>query len=145
LIDSFRQGADAVDARLTAAVELRVPLQPCLRDVWSAHILFVGAEVTGVVDFGAMRVESVAADVSRLLGSMAGGDRRAWSAGLTAYQAVRPLTAGEETLVEAFDQSHLLMAGLQWIEWVYVDNRQFDDQAAILTRIDRLLTRLPGA
>ena len=102
------------------------------------------ARVSGVIDFGAIRLENVAADVSRLLGSMAGGDRQGWETGLAAYQAIRPLSPEEEALIEAFDQSSLLMAGIQWIEWIYVDDRQFEDWAAILTRIDRLLMRLSG-
>lgn len=142
LIDCFCRGVDAVGQRLDAAAGLRVPLQPCIRDVWSEHVLFTGVAVTGIVDFGAMRPENVAADVSRLLGSMAGGDQRGWEMGLAAYQAVRPLSPAEATLVEAFDHSGLLMAGIQWLEWIYVDDRQFEDRAVILARIDRLLRRL---
>ena len=58
---------------------------------------------------------------------------------------IRVVDLAEGALVEAFDHSGLLMAGIQWLEWIYVDDRQFEDRAAILARIDRLLGRLAGA
>jgi homoserine kinase type II len=142
LLDAFERGAAEVGDQLRAVADLRVPLQPCLRDIWSDHILFVGNRVTGVIDYGAMRVDNVATDASRLLGSLAGNDVEAWHLGLAAYQSVRPMQPPEESLVGAFDRSGLLMAGVQWIEWIYADGRHFEDQRAILKRIDHLLQRL---
>ena len=43
-----------------------VPQQPCICDIWHDNVLFVGNEVSGLVDFGAMRVDNVAIDVARL-------------------------------------------------------------------------------
>ncbi|OHB81625.1 MAG: hypothetical protein A2W31_12235 [Planctomycetes bacterium RBG_16_64_10] len=128
--------------QLQAAATLKVEIQPCLRDIWNNHVLFVGPRVSGIVDFGAMRYDNVAADISRLLASMAGSDQAAWHTGLAAYQSVRPLSEAEQSLVAAFDRSSLLMAGLQWVDWIYDAHRLFDDQQAILARVDRLLMRL---
>ena len=43
-------------------------LQVCLCDVWHDHVLFVANEVTGIIDFGSLKVDHVAVDLARLLG-----------------------------------------------------------------------------
>jgi len=121
---------------------LEVPLQPCIRDVWHDHVLFTGDRVTGLVDFGAMRVENVAGDVARLLGSLAGDDPSLWRVGLDAYCAIRPLSDAEQSLVVTFDRSGVLLAALNWVEWLYRERRQFPDAAAVAHRFDEVLRRL---
>src|SRR3569833_268917 len=51
------------------AAQQCVPQQPCICDIWHDNVLFTSNEVSGLVDFGAMRVDTVAIDVARLLGS----------------------------------------------------------------------------
>ncbi len=127
---------------LEQAGGLDVALEPCIRDVWHANVLFVGDEVSGIVDFGAMRAENVAADVARLLGSLAIDVRADWQRGLAAYESVRRLSNDERMLVTAFDRSTVLMGGLQWLEWIYLEDRQFAHRDAVLRRVDEFVTRL---
>jgi Ser/Thr protein kinase RdoA (MazF antagonist) len=138
--------AEATSRRILPALEsasqLDVALQPCIRDVWHAHILFVGDEVSGIVDFGAMRPENVAADVARLLGSLACDNPDDWQAGMSAYQSVRLLSGDELSLVSAFDRSTVLMGGLQWLEWFFLEGRRFDNRTAVIERVDEFLARL---
>lgn len=126
---------------LDAASQLDVSLQPCIRDVWHAHVLFSGDEVTGIVDFGAMRPDNVAADVARLLGSLAQDCDEDWQHGLAAYQRVRPLNPNERELIEAFDRSTVLMGGLQWLEWIAIEGRTFASRPAVLDRLHEFLAR----
>ncbi len=119
-----------------------VSLTPCLRDIWHDHVLFQGDEVSALLDFGALRPESVAGDIARLLGSLVGDDKCGWSAGLAAYQRARQLSPAEQRLVGAFDASTVLLSGLHWVEWVFVEGRTFENRNAILTRVDALLARL---
>jgi hypothetical protein len=142
LIRLFTGCAPGVSAALVAAGELSVTLQPCIRDVWHAHVLFEGEAVSGIVDFGSMRPDNVAADVARLLGSLAGDDPPGWKHGLAAYQQIRPLSADELRLVDAFDRSTVLMGGLQWLEWLFLEERVFDDPAGVLSRVDEFVDRL---
>jgi len=128
--------------RLEAVGGIDVSLQPCIRDIWRAHVLFEGDEVTGLIDFGSMRPENVAADVARLLGSLALDDEEMWQVGLAAYQAVRPLSQEEQALVRAFDHSTVLLGGVQWLEWIYLEGKLFDKPQAVLDRVDELLSRL---
>ncbi len=142
LVRLFTSTAGGVMAVLAAAAAERVALQPCIRDIWHAHVLFQGENVSGIVDFGAMRPENVAADVARLLGSLAGDDRDQWELGLAAYQKLRPLAESELRLVAAFDRSTVLMGGLQWLEWVCLEHRKFDDPPSVLSRVDEFIARL---
>lgn len=43
-------------------------LRPCLRDCRSEHVLFVGDEVSGIVDYGAVGEDTPAADLARYVG-----------------------------------------------------------------------------
>ena len=52
-----------------------IRVQPCLRDARPEHFLFEGDRLSGLVDYGAMGVDSVAGDLARL-----------WASGWTAIQ-----------------------------------------------------------
>src|SRR5262249_55243269 len=47
-----------------------VPLQYCVGDVWHDNLLFTGDQLTGLVDYAAVKVDHVAADLGRMLGSL---------------------------------------------------------------------------
>jgi homoserine kinase type II len=119
-----------------------VPQQPCICDIWNDNVLFTGNEVSGLVDFGAMRVDDVAIDVARLLGSMAMDDANAWADGLQAYENIRPLSDVERQLVHVFDRANVTISGLNWIGWICRDRRKFERPEAVLGRMDHILSRL---
>jgi homoserine kinase type II len=119
-----------------------VPLQPCLRDMRPEHLLFEGDRVTGLVDFGAMAIESVAADLARLLSEWLGPDRAARAEALEAYAAIRPLDESELALIEAFETSGALLGAGHWIRWHFIEGRLFDDPGVVERGIARGLERL---
>lgn len=108
--------APSVAQRLQRFDSVEVPLQPCLRDVWHDHLLFTDDEVTGLIDPSAAGVESIAADLSRLLGSLLADDEPAWAFALEAYHREKRLSEAERELVVALDQSNLLLSPLTWVE-----------------------------
>jgi Ser/Thr protein kinase RdoA (MazF antagonist) len=142
LIELFATLGPKLLPSLRRSAGLGVEIQPCIRDIWHAHVLFVDQQVSGIVDFGALRPENVAADIARLLGSLAGDNANDWRRGLSAYQEMRPLSTDELTLATAFDRSTVLMGGLQWREWIYSQQRIFETRGAVLSRIDEFLSRL---
>jgi Ser/Thr protein kinase RdoA (MazF antagonist) len=127
---------------LEAAAQIRVPLQFCIRDIWHDHVLFTREEVTGIVDFGSMRSETVAGDLARLLGSFLGDQRSKWQFAVEHYRRFRPLTNNEICLLWAFDVGNVLLSGLQWVEWVFVQQRVFADMPSIQRRMQENLRRL---
>ena len=126
----------------------RWPLIPCLRDIWEENVLFLGDEVSGLVDAGALRPENVAADVARLLGSLAEDDRSGAvkRGNLAAYElAFVRFSEAEATLVAAFDTSGVLLGGINWLSWIYEQQRVFDRPDAVQARLDYFCRRLAQA
>lgn len=113
------------EQELAALRAERFALQPCLRDVWHDHVLFVGERVTGLIDPSACRTENVAADLARLIGSLAEDDANLWSTALDEYRRHRPLSMMEEWLIGVLDRSGVVLSAATWLEWIYVDERPF--------------------
>jgi homoserine kinase type II len=122
----------------------RLPLHPCLCDVWHDHVLFDGDRVSGLVDYGSVKVDHAAVDLARLLGSLAGEDSSAWACGLEAYAAVRPLSSDEQALTRALETTGTVLAAANWLRWLYHDNRTFEDASAVAERLADLVRRLEG-
>jgi len=142
LATGFAAAAPHVRASLRHAAAHEIRVQPCIRDVWHDHILFEADAVSGIIDFGAMRVDNVACDVARLLGSLVGDDPTQWKVGLAAYASVRPLGDLEQRLIRAFDESTVLLSGFNWLDWICRQGRVFSDPQAVLARIDGIGQRL---
>ncbi|HVC92837.1 MAG TPA: hypothetical protein VND64_04055, partial [Pirellulales bacterium] len=53
-----------------------------------------------------------------------------------------PLSLAEALLMTAFDRANVLLSGMNWLEWIYLDRRTFDDRGAVETRLDENLERL---
>lgn len=119
-----------------------LPLQFCIGDIWQDHVLFKGDRVVGLVDFGSVRRDNVSTDVARLLGSMASDDTAAWKVGIEAYRSAGPLTDAELIATTAFDRSGVLLAGLHWLEWIYLQRRVFASPPSIIARLDKIICRL---
>jgi Ser/Thr protein kinase RdoA (MazF antagonist) len=134
-----------VPRRLAPWLSRAVPLQPCLCDIWHDHVLYEGDLVVGVIDFGAAKVDHVAVDLARLLGSVAGGDAALWSAGIQAYGRWRPLGAEEEALAAVLDETGVVVGLATWLRWLYRDGRTFADRPAVAGRLADLLVRAAAA
>lgn len=142
LLCLFVRAAEAVAETLRQVAPIHVPLQACIRDIWHDHVLYLGDAVSGLIDFGALRVDSIATDIARLLGSLCGDDSSAWLEALNAYDSVRPLSSSEALLVTAYDRSAILLSGMSWLEWIYLEGRQFENRAAVCEHLDAILARL---
>jgi Ser/Thr protein kinase RdoA (MazF antagonist) len=128
-------------AKLESIAQVPMPLQPCIRDIWHDHILFTDNRVTGIVDFGGVEIDTPATDIARLLGSLAGDEAGAWQSGLSAYSAVRPISHDELAAVLALDVAGTILAGCNWIGWIYNEDRQFEIRAQVLERFRRIASR----
>jgi Ser/Thr protein kinase RdoA (MazF antagonist) len=123
-------------------IDRRLPLQPCLCDVWHDHVLFTGNEVTGLIDYGALKIDHVAVDLARLLGSMVADDAAMRDMGLRAYTRLRPLSAEEQELVDDLDRTGTIIGMSNWLKWLYRDRKRFDDYRAVAARLADLVQRV---
>lgn len=117
-------------------------LQFCVRDIWHDHLFFVGDKVSGIVDFGAVAKDNIAADLSRMLGSLIGNETSKWETGLQEYSSIRELSDAEMQLISAYDRSTTMLAGMNWLKWILLEKRTFESLEPIKERIERLLNRL---
>jgi hypothetical protein len=136
VLQAFSELAPRIRPDLAVAVTRQVDLQPCLRDIWHDHVLFSGDEATGLIDFGALRDECVVSDIVRLLGSLVRGDQAAWQFGLSAYQQVRPFDASEPSMIGVFHKTTVLLSGMNWLRWIYLEQRTFEEPDRVLARLD---------
>ena len=140
-----RAAAPGVVVPIVRAADRPIDLQPCLRDARPDHFLFGGDRLTGLVDFGAMGVDSIAADLARLLGEATGGDARTRRFALEAYAEARAdgrPTAAEIDALEAFEAANAVLGGVRWVRWHFAERRRFADPAAAAGGLSRTLRRL---
>jgi Ser/Thr protein kinase RdoA (MazF antagonist) len=117
-------------------------LQPCLCDPWHDNLLFEGERLTGLVDYGAVKLDHVAVDLARLLGSLVEDDVDGWRNGLEAYRGVQPLSLHEEQLARVLDWTGTVIGVLQWLRWLYEEGRAFADRAKVAARLEMLVRRI---
>jgi homoserine kinase type II len=149
--DPVRPHAEAAWSLLPAAVDQAadlimpwlgrpVPVQRCVGDLWHDHVLFDGDDVTGIIDYGAARVDHVAVDLARLLGSLIPDDPARTQAALRVYEAIRPLP--QPDLVSVLDRTAVVIGALNWVRWLYHDRRKYLDRHAVADRLAALVRRI---
>jgi Ser/Thr protein kinase RdoA (MazF antagonist) len=134
---------ERIPTRLAPWAERRLPLQLSLCDIWHAHVLYQGDTVSGIIDYGSVKIDHVSVDLARLLGSLVGSDAEQRTLGFNAYRTVRPLTDEEEQLAIVLDDTGTLLSAANWLRWLYHDrDRRFDDRQAVARRLAELVGRL---
>jgi len=121
---------------------IQLPLQPAIRDVHHDHLLFTGDEVTGLIDFGAMRIDTPLTDVARLVGSLACDVQQERDFAFDAYSERRPLSEADRNLIDVLDKSSLILGGLNWLKWLYVERRDMGPTELVLKRLAQIVWRL---
>jgi Ser/Thr protein kinase RdoA (MazF antagonist) len=123
----------------------RWSLQPCLCDVWHDHVLFKDDRLSGLIDYGSAKIDHVAVDLARMLGSLVGDNASAWERGLSAYRTVRPFSTEEEELAHLLDETGTVLGMVTWLRWLYRGERQIEDREKAAERMRELADRMISA
>ncbi len=100
---------------LTALAMISFPVQPVLRDIWRAHVLFTDCEVTGLIDLSAAASDHVTVDLTRLFRSWFGSDISRIQDAVKEYRSLRILNGPEQRLLQALDASTVLLSPVTWL------------------------------
>lgn len=146
VIDHIEQHWHANHSNCRTQLEQRLgwkfPLGPILADVWSDHLFFVEDRLSSIIDYGAMRIDTAAADLSRCLSSLCGQNIDELRYALQEYEAVRPLVDAERAAIQVFDESSRLLGPMVWLRWLFVERRMAPSEI-ILQRLQCLLEGHP--
>jgi homoserine kinase type II len=110
-------------------------------------VLFTDDVVTGVIDFDALGIDSIATDLARLIGSLVEDNPGGWQTALEAYDALRPIHDREQRLIQVLDHCNVVISGLQWLHWIFLEQRTFENWKGVhgrLTDIHRRLAHRTG-
>ena len=145
IVDLARDRLPMLPDFLQPVVGKPLPLQPVIRDIWHQHVLFQDDQVTGIVDFGAMREETVALDFARLLASLprrSQENRELQPIAINAYTRLRTLSELEiRTMVALLNVSNVL-SGLTWVRWLAMGGRTFEDMENVRGRLAEICLQL---
>ena len=100
---------------LTGLTKQLFAVQPVLRDVWRAHVLFTDDRVTGLIDLSAAASDHVAIDAARLLRSWFGTETGRLIDAVTEFASQQSFNRAERQLMRALDASSVLLSPLTWI------------------------------
>lgn len=131
-----------LSAKLQTVADDVFSIQPCLRDIWYEHVLFHNRNVSGIIDFGAVALDTVATDIARLLTSVEGHITDGWEVGVEEYAAARPLSRLERTALPIFREANILLSGFNWIRWLLIEERHFENEAAVRNRLRAIVDGL---
>lgn len=127
-------------ARVSAA-SLGTP-QPIHGDARPEHFLLRDSQLTGLIDFGAMRSDSALIDVARLAGELAGGDAARLAEVVSLYEA-RAGTPIDRSAVRALDASGAVLSAINWMRWLSDPAGPERDPASVRDRLRTISARLP--
>ena len=113
--DSIQKWLPWLLRELTDVGTMRFTLQPVLRDIWRAHVLFTDCAVTGLIDLTAAASDHVALDVTRLLRSWYGADNAKIHLAVDKFQRLRIFNTNERRLLQAFDAATVLLSPVTWL------------------------------
>jgi hypothetical protein len=137
-----RTAADTTERLLREWDDWPMFIQPCLRDVWGAHVLFTGDAVTGVIDYGSVKPDHVAVDLARLLGDLVEDDDAAFATGLDAYRVAGGTLDVPVDFVRLLDRTGAVCGVMNWLVRLCGGGYEHPDMGSVVARLTRLADRV---
>ena len=85
---------------------------------------FSPTRVTGVIDFGVVRIDEPTTDLVRLLGSLEPFNAEKCEAAVCIYEQQTGVAVDRRRFA-ILDQAATLLSAAQWLQWLLIDERAF--------------------
>jgi Ser/Thr protein kinase RdoA (MazF antagonist) len=118
------------------------PLRLCLRDAHRNNMAYSADVARAFFDWDAMRFDRRVGDFARLAASFGLNADEAENLILSALEAVSPIdkwTAWESAALHPVLATQVWLPPLNWLKWLLVEERTFDDPAAAFARLRETL------
>ncbi|MGY8767389.1 MAG: phosphotransferase enzyme family protein [Pirellulales bacterium] len=143
LLNAYQKHSQQIMRELNSVKDMSFKLQPCLRDARGEHFLFEAGKPSGLIDYGAMRIESVAVDLARLSSTTIRSNANLQQdTAIAHYERIQPLSSDEKLLVSVLLNSSRYLTGMNWIRWVALEKREFGSSNGVIARLDTALEQL---
>jgi len=146
LAEELWAGLRRFEASLSKALEwattVRLPIVTCIGDPRPEHFLFEADRLTGLIDFGSMRQDFLALDLARLTGELYANNLAQWEVAQAWYGSENQMMAPQWEVAWVLDAANALLSGLNWIDWLWLERRHFDNLAEVEKRLQTLVARL---
>jgi len=141
-LDLLRLATVHLEDQLDPWLSRPVPLQMCLCDIWHDHLLFEGERLTGLIDFGSVKVDHVAVDLGRMVGSLVQDDSELRQKAFAFYSQIQPLEEMDIALADVLDRSGTILGLVNWLTWIYWHKRRFENHDAVARRMTEAIERV---
>lgn len=118
--------------------------QPIHSDPRPEHFLLSNGVLTGLIDFGAMRTDSILVDVARLAGELALGDADRFAEVVSLYERAAGVSI-DLAAVLALDTSGAVLSAINWARWLSDPDGSQRDPRAVRERLRAIAARLAMA
>jgi phosphotransferase family enzyme len=116
--------------------------QPCLRDLRAEHVLFTNGRVTGLVDYGAMAIDSPAVDLARLLGDYGEESDQVFETGLRAYRGAGGNLEISSEFLAQLSFTGAVGSAINWLRRLQRPDSMPVQSEAVAARLQRILHRI---
>lgn len=156
--EQWPAAAERVTRGLAPWADAPIATQYVLRDIHREHLLFGGGNpaslaagtgdrrnVTGLIDFDAVRIDTPASDLARWVSDFLVGRRdeaaeEVWRAAVAGFEQVRPFAIQHQRLARELVIATSWISLANWLVWLNVERRQFPaGPEAVAKRIEHLL------
>jgi aminoglycoside phosphotransferase (APT) family kinase protein len=137
-LDRLHRNATSIRSHFQRMLDIPVDCHWVIRDLWRENILVEDERVSGIIDFGASRIDWPDLEIVRMLGSMLEpNDPR-----ITKYYDHSPSKMSGEDF-RFLDHSATLLSLLQWLHWICFADISFEGREnRVRSRVVELNHRL---
>lgn len=140
ILSSFCRLAHSLEVGIRKFADVSCELQPVHGDLRHEHVLLDPEleSVSGIVDPGAMKIDSTALDIARLAGGLAGNRADKWEEIL---RSLLEIGLANVTLIQwarVFHATGVTLAGMNWLKWLVLEKRHMGSFDAIKARMGKI-------